>query len=134
MNSELISQIVEICIIPLLAILTRYIVKYIDAKERELQTKIDNQIAQKYTKMIADKVKQCVETTNQTFVDSLKQQGKFDQEAQEQAFKQTLAAVLGILGDDAKEFIKETSGDVSTYLIQVIESTVKNVKNKKAEE
>lgn len=125
MNSELIAQIFQICIIPLLAILTRYFIKFIDAKAAELNAKTNNEIAQKYTKMIADTITSCVEATNQTYVDSLKQQGKFDEEAQEKAFYQTLNAVLAMLGEDAKNYINETTGDLNTYLRQLIESTVK---------
>jgi len=125
MNSELITQIFEICIIPLLAILARYIAKFIDAKVTELTAKTDNDIAQKYTTMIGDTIKSCVETTNQTYVDSLKEQGKFDKDAQMQAFDKTLDAILKVLSEDTKKYINETTGDLNTYLKQCIESTVK---------
>lgn len=131
MNPEIISQIFEFCIIPLLAILTRYAIKFIDAKAKELNAKTENQVAQKYILMIADTIKKCVKTTNQTYVDSLKQQGKFDDAAQEEAFKRTFDAVLVMLGEDAKNYITETTGDLNTYLKQSIESLVNDNKTEK---
>lgn len=128
MDAELIAQIFEICLIPLLGIITRYIVKFINAKAKEVEAKADNEIEKKYIKKIADTIQSCVETTNQTYVDTLKKEGKFDAEAQEKAFYKTLNAVLATLGEDVKTYITETAGDLTIYLTQRIESTVKAVK------
>lgn len=128
MNTELIAQIFEICIIPLLAILTRYIVKFFQVKSDELAQKTDNELAAKYTELIADTITDCVIATNQTFVDSLKKQGKFDTEAQKKAFEDTYTAVMNILSEEVKMYIEETTGDIQTYLIEKIESTVNSNK------
>lgn len=74
--------------------------------------------------MIAATVEQCVIATNQTYVESLKKAGKFDLDAQKEAFSRTLDAVLTILSDDAKKYIAETTGDLNVYLTNLIESSV----------
>lgn len=125
---EMLSQIFELCIIPLLGILTRYIIQFIQAKAKELSAKADNELAKKYTQMIANTITKCVKATNQTYVETLKKQGKFDDEAQKIAFKKTFDAVLIMLGEDAKNYIRETSGDLDTYLKQIIEAEVKDNK------
>lgn len=127
MNSD-ISQIFEICIIPILGVLTGFIIKFINVKSNELTAKTNNEIAQKYTLMIANTIKHCVETTNQTYVDSLKKQSKFDEQAQKEAFQKTLNAVIASLSLDAIKYINETTRDMNTYLTQLIESTVKSSK------
>lgn len=124
MNTELLTQIFEICIIPLLAVLTRYAVKFFQAKSDELTQRTNNEIAEKYAKLITDTITDCVIATNQTYVDSLKKQGKFDGEAQKQAFQETYIAVMDVLSEDAKTYIEETMGDLQTYLIKRIEATV----------
>lgn len=121
---ELIQQIFELCIIPLLGILTKFVISYLQAKSGELQTKTDNEIAQKYISMITNTIINCVIATNQTYVEALKKQGKFDKEAQEVAFQKTLTAVLATLSNDAKNYIIQTSGDLNTYLTQLIEAQV----------
>ena len=129
MNSEIIQDIWQICIIPILGILTAFIVKFLKTKSEEILGKVDNDTAKKYIYLITDTITNCVIATNQTYVDSLKKEGKFDEEAQKIAFEKTLNAVLAILSEDAKIYIKETTGDLNTYLSQMIEAEVS--KNKK---
>lgn len=121
---EIVIQIIQVCVIPLLGILTKYLVDYLTAKRDEINSKIDNETAQKYTNMIYQTVVDCVIATNQTYVDSLKKSGSFDEAAQKEAFNRTMNAIMTILSDDAKEYITEATGDLDTYLTQLIESEV----------
>lgn len=121
---EIVIQIIQVCVIPLLGILTKYLVDYLTAKRNEINSKTDNETAQKYTNMIYQTVVDCVIATNQTYVDSLKKSGSFDEAAQKEAFNRTMNAIMTILSDDAKEYITEATGDLNTYLIQLIEAEV----------
>lgn len=121
---EIIIQIFQLCIIPLLGILTKYLVNYLNARRNGLNAKTENEIAEKYTTMIFDTITKCVIATNQTYVNSLKEQGAFDAEAQKIAFDKTMNSVLGILSNDAKQYIIETTGDLNTYLTNLIEAAV----------
>lgn len=121
---EIVIQIIQVCVIPLLGILTKYLVDYLTAKRNEINSKIDNETAQKYTNMIYQTVVDCVIATNQTYVDSLKKSGSFDEAAQKEAFNRTINAIMTILSDDAKEYITEATGDLNTYLTQLIEAEV----------
>lgn len=105
-----------------------YAVKFFQAKANEIVATTDNELAIKYTNMIAKTVEDCVIATNQTYVESLKAQNKFDMDSQKIAFEKTLNAVLAILSDDAKDYIKETTNDLNVYLTQIIESTVNKKK------
>lgn len=121
---EIMIQIIQVCVIPLLGILTKYLVDYLTAKRNEINSKTDNETAQKYTNMIYQTVVDCVIATNQTYVDSLKKSGSFDEAAQKEAFNRTMNAIMTILSDDAKEYITEATGDLNTYLTQLIEAEV----------
>lgn len=121
---EIVIQIIQVCVIPLLGILTKYLVDYLTAKRNEINSKTDNETAQKYTNMIYQTVIDCVIATNQTYVESLKKSGSFDEAAQKEAFNRTMSAVMTILSDDAKEYITEATGDLNTYLTQLIEAEV----------
>lgn len=121
---EIVIQIIQVCVIPLLGILTKYLVDYLTAKRNEINSKTDNETAQKYTNMIYQTVVDCVIATNQTYVDSLKKSGSFDEAAQKEAFNCTMNAIMTILSDDAKEYITEATGDLNTYLTQLIEAEV----------
>ena len=120
----LLQQIFELCIVPLLGIITCYIVNYIKAKTLELNTTNTNEVLIKYLTMLSDTVCDCVIATNQTYVNSLKAQGKFDAEAQKVAFEMTYKAVIAVLSDDAKEYLTNIYGDLSIYITNMIEAEV----------
>ena len=77
----ILQQIFELCIIPLLGIVTFYIVQFIKTKTEELNANNSNEVLSKYIEMLSNTICECVIATNQTYVDSLKKQGKFDVEA-----------------------------------------------------
>ena len=120
----LIPIIFQVCLIPLLAILTKYLVAWIQVKTKELTDTKDNEMFTKYMTLLSDTVINCVVTTNQTYVNALKEQGKFDAEAQKEAFNKTYEAVMRILTDDAKKYLSEVLGDLDLYINTMIESQV----------
>lgn len=124
----MVQQIVEVCLVPLLGILVKYLVDFLSAKRDELKAKTNSDIAKKYTDMVYNTVVKCVIATNQTYVDNLKKQNSFDEEAQKVAFNRTMTAVMDVLAQDAKDYITETTGDLQTYLTQLIEAEVKRNK------
>jgi len=122
--SEIITSIFQVCIIPLLGVLTTFFVKWVNAKSEEIQMNIDDATMKKYVDMLADTITDCVIATNQTYVESLKQQGKFDMNAQREAFSLTSAAVMEILSDEAKVYLTAAVGDLNAYITQKIEAEV----------
>lgn len=74
--------------------------------------------------MLNQTVTNCVMTTQQTYVDSLKKQGKFDFEAQKQAFQDTYAAVFRLLPQEAYEYLKTITADLDQYIMSMIETKV----------
>lgn len=121
---ELLYQILEVCIIPLLGILTAYVVKYINIKSNEIQNKVDNETADKYIAMLADTITACVIATNQTYVEALKKENAFTKEAQIEAFNLTFNAVMSVLTDEAKEYLTAVYGDLTAYITNKIEAEV----------
>ena len=124
MDMELLAQIFEVCIIPLLGVLTAFFVKWVNAKSAELIASRENETEQKYLDMLKDTITDCVIATSQTYVDSLKKQGAFDAEAQKVAFNMTFEAVFNLLTDEAKEYLNEAVGDLNLYITQKIEAEV----------
>lgn len=117
-------QIIEVCIIPLLGVLTAYFVKFINLKSAEFQAKVENDTADKYIAMLADTITTCVVATNQTYVEALKKDNAFTKEAQQEALRQTLGAVMAVLSEDAKEYLSSIYGDLTAYITTRIEAEV----------
>lgn len=120
----MIREIIEVCLIPLLGVLVTYLVKYINAKSKELEASTDNELAKKYISLLSSTITNCVIATNQTYVETLKKQGRFDAEAQKEAFNMTLDAIMALLTDEAKQYLSEIYGDLNTYITNQIEATV----------
>ena len=120
----LLYEILQVCVIPLLGVLTAYIVKFINVKSLEIQSNVSNDMADKYIGMVAETISACVIATNQTYVEALKKQNAFTADAQKEAFNLTYNAVMAILTDDAKEYLAEIYGDVAAYITNKIEAEV----------
>ena len=122
---ELIAAIFEVCIIPLLGVLTAAFVKWVNVRSNESKAKTNNETADKYIEMLDKTITECVIATNQTYVETLKKEGKFDAEAQKKAFEETKNAVLTILSEDAKAYLTNVIGDLQVYMTKKIEAEVK---------
>lgn len=129
MDMQVLQQIFELCIVPLLGILTAYIVKLVQKKINEIEDGIENKKAKKYLDMLNDTIAECVVATNQTYVWALKDKNAFDVDAQKEALEITKNKVMEILTDEAKEYLNEAYGDLGEYIITKIESTVNTEAN-----
>lgn len=125
---DLLQQIFQVCIIPLLGVLTAFIVKYVNAKSAEMSAQTDDALMKKYITMLSETITACVIATNQTYVDALKDQNAFELEAQKAAFEMTKNAVMEILSADAKKYLTNAFGDLETYINNMIEAEVNKAK------
>jgi len=121
---EMLQKIFEVCIIPLLGILTTYLVMFIRKKSKELEETTDNELYKKYIELLQDTIVRCVIATNQTYVEALKNKNAFDKEAQKVAFSMTYESVMAILSDDAKKYLETAVGDLEVYITKLIEAQV----------
>lgn len=117
-------EIIELCLIPLLIILTKYLVEWLKTKSKEIVENSDNALTIKYTNLLTETITSCVISTNQTYVDALKEIDAFDEKAQKEAFNRTFQAVMAILNDEAKKYLTEIYGDLTTYISNKIEAEV----------
>lgn len=122
--ANIISQLFEIVIFPLLAIGSVYLITLIKVKIQEIKQAKEDAIYVKYLTMLEDTIVNCVISTTQTYVEALKKQGKFDADAQKIAFTKTYTNVMAILSKDAKKYLEEAIGDLETYVYNKIEAEV----------
>ena len=125
----IISEIFQVVLIPLLAILVKYFTKFVNSKAEEIKQKTDNDTYKKYIDMLEDTIVTTVTSTNQTYVEALKAQGKFDGEAQKIAFQMTYDAIIKTLSEEAKKYLSAAVGDLNSYITNAIEAQVNVSKN-----
>jgi len=125
---EILTTLVQVVVIPAIPVLVTYLVKYLKAKAEQTTTRINNELIRTYLQEATDAVLQAVTYTAQTYVDTLKKQGKFDKEAQQTAFNTAKDIALKLLTDEAKQMIEDLYGDLMLWLETKIEQTVKEQK------
>lgn len=126
---ELLLDLLLAVITAAVPVLTTYAVSYINkAKEKAVASTEDTK-RQGYIKEIADAISDAVSATSQTYVDALKQAGKFTKEAQEEAAKKALASCIASISPAATDFIEDAYGDIKEYLANKIEAEVRKQKN-----
>ena len=127
--TEMLQNLFVVVIIPLLGIITKYMVQFFAIKNEELKEKTDNEMFKKYFDMLNKTVTSCVIATNQTYVDALKDKNAFTAEAQKEALQKTYNAIMAILSEDAKDYLTNATGDLQGYIMNLIEAQVKENKS-----
>lgn len=80
-------------------------------------------------KFLDDTITSCLRSTNQTFVNILKEKGEFDDEAAEEALEITYQSVLNVLSIEAEQYISKFVGDLELYIKDKIEAKIQENKN-----
>lgn len=109
-------------------VLTAYIVVCIRKVGDNAAANMENAKAKRYITETAEAIAAAVAATNQTYVDALKNAGKFDAEAQKEAAQKALAACLESISPAAQKFIEAAYGDIREYLATQIEADVRRQK------
>ena len=127
--TEILQNLFVVVIIPLLGLITKYIVQFFMVKNEEIKATTDNEIFKKYFDMLNKTITNCVIATNQTYVDVLKDKNAFTAEAQKEALQKTYNAIMSILSEDAKDYLTNATGDLQGYIMNLIEAQVKENKS-----
>lgn len=122
--NEIIQDVFQVVLIPLLGLLVSYFIKWVNARAAALNSQATNETQIKYINMLAQTITACVVATNQTYVNTLKEQGRFDIEAQKIAFEKTFEAVKATITEEAEKYLIEVVGDLDAYIKNQIEAAV----------
>lgn len=122
--TDILNQIFEVCLIPILAFLTTALINWIKTKIEQTKTLTESEITIKYLNLLEDTIVACIEATNQTYVEALKGQNAFDAEAQRIALEKTKNAVLTVLSEDAITYLTNFVGDLNYFIENKIEAKI----------
>jgi high-affinity Fe2+/Pb2+ permease len=125
---EILNQVFQLVLVPLLGIITTWFVKWINSKIENQKVTTENELYRKYLTMFQDTVERSVTMTNQTYVDALKNKNAFTAEAQKEAFEMTYKQVISLMTDEAKNYLSNVVGDFDEFTKMYIESIVNGKK------
>jgi DNA-binding NtrC family response regulator len=120
---SIISVVVTSVLLPLITLGGTKLIQLINQKIKDEKTRI-------ILTGLSTIVERAVRSVTQTYVDSLKKSGKFDQEAQRIAFSLAKEEVLKELNQETRLFIETNYGNVNDFVTTQIESTINLIKSK----
>lgn len=120
---SIISVVVTSVVLPLITLGGTRLIQLINQKIKDEKTRI-------ILTGLSTIVERAVRSVTQTYVDSLKKSGKFDQEAQRIAFSLAKEEVLKELNQETKSFIETNYGNINDFVTTQIESTINLIKTK----
>ena len=122
---SIISVVVTTVVLPLITIGGTKLIQFINQKIKDDRTRT---ILTGLTTI----VERAVRSVTQTYVDTLKKNGKFDQEAQLVALSLAKDEVLRKLNTETRIFIETNYGSINDFVTTQIESTINLIKSKSA--
>lgn len=128
MDQETLNTLMALVVLLLLVGTSSFAVAWLHKKTQEITENIGNTTVKKYIDMASEIITKAVQTTFQTYVDTLKAQGKFDKEAQLTALQKSKDTAAALITDEAKKAISEVYGDFDKWLVATIETLVREDK------
>ena len=107
--------------VPVIVALLGFLVYYLCKK---IAGSTENEFIKSLMDEIKDRVNDAVVFVNQTYVNALKKEGKFDLDAQKQAFNTAYQTIIETLSAEALDYIEAISGDSNKFLEVLIEKNV----------
>lgn len=127
-TAELVNTVLTVLVIPLLGLLAKSLITYLKREIAGLEQRIGNESVNQLLSRAADAVESAVIAVNQTFVETLKQQGEFDAGAMEKSFRLAKEKALILLGEAAKKELSLVTGDLEAWIEAKIEVYVNRSK------
>lgn len=125
--SEMLNYILYVVLTVIMPVVAKYAVDLIKAKIKEsniIEEATKNENVSNLIKEALDNVMDAVLYVNQTFTDTLKKKGEFNEEAWEEAKKKAYNAVLETISDESKNAVIMMYGSFDKWLQLKIESSV----------
>lgn len=93
-----------------------------------IKSKVKNEKLNHVISELGDTVISSVDYINQTFVDQLKKDGKFDEKAQKEALSRAIMTVLNTLTNNTKKILEKEGIDINLLIEKLIEAYINEKK------
>ena len=125
MNNETLNIIITSVVVPVLVALTGIAVKYLNRLAENIKNETSNQVANHYIDLAENAISSSVVAVMQTFVDTLKKNGTWNEDTQKEAFSMAKQRALAIMGNATKDVLNLVVDDVEQWIDTKIEQQVK---------
>lgn len=125
---EFIQQLMYLVITGILPFVTVYFANYVKAIIQKNSEKSENEQIQSLINYAGEAISVAVITVSQTYVDTMKAEGKFDKEAQAIAKQMAIDKAKELISTEMKSAIETIYTNFDAYLDNYIETLVRETK------
>lgn len=119
---ELISSIMYVVITIIVPMVGVYIKSFLQAKIDVLLAGIENEKQKALIEYAVEAIETSVDAVSQTYVSTLKKEGKFDAEAHKKAKELAIAKAKLAIAQESKDAVTAIYGDFDAYIDDKIEA------------
>lgn len=129
MLQEVIKTVLTLLLAAFLSTLLIMLGQWVHKMLQLWKQKVDNEMLKSLIDKLDYIVQKCIDATNQTFVNDIKNGGKLTDAQKKEAFNKTFESIMDMLTQEDIDKIAEQFGDVPTYITNTIEATIGNTKD-----
>lgn len=124
MSNEIMNLIETLVLAPMVIAISSFLIALLRQQTAKIQEKTKDEKIKRMLEIAENSVSQAVLTVSQTYVDGLKKDGLFNQEAQKEAFEMSKDKVYKLLTTDTIQAIQNNYGNVEEWIATKIEETI----------
>lgn len=126
--NEILKEVILFVLTSMITIVSGCVTRLLTIKINEISCKVKDSRKAEFLGWVNNVIVQCVDTTTQTYIDTLRKNGKFDENAHKEAFDRTMNNISTILSEQDMATLGGYVGDASTWITTSIESYIKSSK------
>lgn len=104
-------------------------IRLVSAKLKSINQKYQESNKAEFFNWLEETVEKCINTTTQTYVQSLKDSGNFGPEEQKIAMTKTIESVMSLLTEKNAEILSNYVGDISSWITVYVEDYIRRSKS-----
>lgn len=93
-----------------------------------LNGKIKNEKLARWSSAITQIIFNAVQSVQQTFVDTMKKEGKWNDEVAKEAKEKAMAIIESELTEELRKYVTDNFGDMKEYLMNQVEAVIHQLK------
>lgn len=124
MSNEFMNLVETLVLAPLVIAISSFLIALIRQQTAKIEDKIKNDRAKRLIEIAEGVVSQAVISVAQTYVDGLKAENEFGEEAQRVAFEQSKNKIYMLLTDETMKAVQDNYGNIEEWIETKIEETV----------
>ena len=124
MSNEFMNLVETLVLAPLVIAISSFLITLIRQQTAKIEDKIKDDRAKRLIEIAEGVVSQAVISVTQTYVDGLKAENEFGEEAQRVAFEQSKDKIYMLLTDETMKAVQDNYGNIEEWIKTKIEETV----------